>query len=412
MKLLVFAHTPPPHHGQSYMVQLMLEGFGGDRWRPRAPVAGPSPYGIACYHVNARVSRGLADIGGFHFRKVFLLLGYCAQAIWCRYRHGVKILYYVPSPGKRAALMRDWIVLALCRPFYPRIVFHWHAAGLAQWLEGSAQRRIRSLTCRLLKGVDLSIVLSDYNCADAEQLWPKRVVVVHNGTPDPCPDFERQVLPRRLARAGAQRRLLCGQALTAAEQVAAGPLPGLVNVLYLAHCTRDKGLFDAVASVRLANGDLAQRQVPVRLKLRVAGAFVEERERVEFDRLLAEPGAATEIEYLGFVSGPQKHQALVDADLFCFPTFFGNENQPVNLIEAFAYGLPVVTTRWRSVAESLPPGYPGLAEPRHPEQIAVALLEVILAAPQRALREHFLKHFTVERHLANLAQALKQVADP
>ncbi len=33
MKLLVFAHTPPPHHGQSYMVQLMLEGFGGDARR-------------------------------------------------------------------------------------------------------------------------------------------------------------------------------------------------------------------------------------------------------------------------------------------------------------------------------------------------------------------------------------------
>ncbi len=30
MKLLVFAHTPPPHHGQSYMVKLMLDGFGGD----------------------------------------------------------------------------------------------------------------------------------------------------------------------------------------------------------------------------------------------------------------------------------------------------------------------------------------------------------------------------------------------
>src|SRR5216684_2146980 len=35
MKLLVFAHTPPPHHGQSYMVQVMLEGFGGDRRRSR-----------------------------------------------------------------------------------------------------------------------------------------------------------------------------------------------------------------------------------------------------------------------------------------------------------------------------------------------------------------------------------------
>jgi hypothetical protein len=31
MKVVVFAHTPPPHHGQSYMVQLMLEGFGRDK---------------------------------------------------------------------------------------------------------------------------------------------------------------------------------------------------------------------------------------------------------------------------------------------------------------------------------------------------------------------------------------------
>ena len=37
MKLLVFAHTPPPHHGQSYMVQLLLAGFGGLLWlRKRA----------------------------------------------------------------------------------------------------------------------------------------------------------------------------------------------------------------------------------------------------------------------------------------------------------------------------------------------------------------------------------------
>ena len=28
MQLLVFAQTPPPHHGQSYMVQLMLNELG------------------------------------------------------------------------------------------------------------------------------------------------------------------------------------------------------------------------------------------------------------------------------------------------------------------------------------------------------------------------------------------------
>ena len=57
MKLLVFAHTPPPHHGQSYMVQLMLQGFGGDA--RRRPANAGSPRGIDCYHVNARFSRSL-----------------------------------------------------------------------------------------------------------------------------------------------------------------------------------------------------------------------------------------------------------------------------------------------------------------------------------------------------------------
>src|SRR5277367_6153920 len=49
MKLVVFAHTPPPHRGQSYMVQLMLEGFGGDARKKKS--AAPHPLGIECYHV-------------------------------------------------------------------------------------------------------------------------------------------------------------------------------------------------------------------------------------------------------------------------------------------------------------------------------------------------------------------------
>ena len=98
MKLLVFAHTPPPHHGQSYMVRLMLDGFGGDH-RRNARTAEASRHGITCYHVNARLSRNLEDIGEFRPQKVLLLLSYCLQAIWCRFRYGVTTLYYIPSPG-------------------------------------------------------------------------------------------------------------------------------------------------------------------------------------------------------------------------------------------------------------------------------------------------------------------------
>ena len=66
------------------------------------------------------------------------------------------------------------------------------------------------------------------------------------------------------------------------------------------------------------------------------------------DGTTAQPGMADMVQYLGFVSGDQKHQLLREADLFCFPTYYENENQPVNLIEAMAFGLPILTTRWRS----------------------------------------------------------------
>src|SRR6266850_7263527 len=184
MKLLIFAHTPPPHHGQSYMVQLMLAGFGGDQ-RKQRPENPSTPYDVHCYHVNARLSRKLEDIGDLRIGKFFLLIWYCAQAIWCRFRYGVKNFYYIPAPGKKSALYRDWLVMFICRWLFPRVFLHWHAAGLAKWLELVVQMRTRSITYRLLKKVDLSIVLSQYNKADAEKLYSQNITVVSNGIPDP-----------------------------------------------------------------------------------------------------------------------------------------------------------------------------------------------------------------------------------
>ena len=112
MKLLIFAHVPPPHHGQSYMVQLMLDGLGGDR-RKHHPPGVHSPHQIECYHVNVRLSKRLQDIGDFRLWKLLLLLGHCLEAIWCRFRYGVMNFYYIPAPGKRSALYRDWVVMLI-----------------------------------------------------------------------------------------------------------------------------------------------------------------------------------------------------------------------------------------------------------------------------------------------------------
>jgi len=415
MKLLIFAHTPPPHHGQSYMVKLMLDGFGGDCRRQKGK--SPDGHGIECYHVNARFSKTLEDVGEFQGTKIFLILFYCLQALWCRLRYGVTNLYYVPAPGKSVAVYRDWLVMLICRPFFKNIILHWHAAGLAKWLETSVQIRSRAITYRLFKPVDLSIVLSRFNVADAEKLLSRRVRVVGNGIPDPCPDFVATVLPRRQARLALRKNLPAGGISTAVDFEKYGGDHRGIKVLYLAHCTRGKGLFDTLEAVALANANLARAGAPVRVQLTVAGEFIHASEQAEFEARIARPDlqagngpAATScVTYLGFAGGERKRQAFVESDIFCFPTYYHAESFGLVVVEALAFGLPVVTTRWRSTPEILPPDYAGLVDPQSPEQIAEALVRLSTSDFAEPLREFFLRRFSLEQYLGGLAAAIRSV---
>jgi glycosyltransferase involved in cell wall biosynthesis len=403
MKLLVFAHVPPPHHGQSYMVKLMLDGFGGDR-RKRGDASRTTPYDIECYHVDVRLSKDLEDIGDMRLAKLFLLLFYCFRAIWCRFRYGVDTFYFVPAPGKRSALVRDWLVMLLCRPFFKRVILHWHAAGLASWLETCAQIRARSFTYRMMKNVDLSIVLSRYNSTDADKLFPKKVMMVSNGVPDPCPDFERTLLPRRNARLEVRKRLLAGKSVDAELTNAAGADPHIFKVLFLGYCTRQKGMFDALSGVALANQRLSEASSPLRVHLTIAGEMSNKKEQREFLDQLRQPRLKSYVSYIGFVAGEEKTRAYKESDCFCFPTFYYAESFGLVVVEAMAFGLPVLTTRWRSMPEMFPPDYPGLVEVRAPEQVASGLLR-LMTEDGADLRSCFLKNFTVDSYLSNLAAA-------
>ena len=399
MKLLVFAHVPPPYHGQSYAVKLMLDNFGGNRRKWKFRKQPPNHFGIECYHVNARFSKTLEDIGEVRIGKILLILFYCLQAIWCRFRYGVENFYYVPAPGKPVALYRDWLVMLVCRPFFKHIIFNWRAAGLAKWLETAVSIHTRSFTYRLMKNADLSIVLSDFNRHDAEKLTAQRTVVVAGGIPDLCPQFETEILPRRRARIAGWKKILSGDFQNASDG------DKTVNVLYLALVSRQKGAFDAVEGVALAN-----ENSPLRFRLTVIGGFASKTEETELHELIRRRGLQNAVEILGFVSAERKNQALRDADLFCFPTYYLAEGQPANLIEALAF----VTTRWRAIPEMLPQAenYPGLVNPKSPEQIADALMRLTTADLAGASRGIFLQRFTLEQHLSAMARAFHDVETP
>jgi len=412
LKVVVFAHVPPPHHGQSYIVALMLNGFGGDRRQREFRKQPANHFGIECYHVNARFSRGLEDIGQIQSLKLARLFWYCVEAIWCRFRHGVRIFYYVPAPGKRAALYRDWLVMLFCRPFFDKVILHWHAAGLAKWLETSAQITARAITYRLYKPVDLSIVLSKYTSGDAEKFLSHRICRLNYGIPDPCPDFATAVLPRRRARLAARQKLFKGESLEAGHLSGDGGDPRIMNILYLAHCTREKGLFDTLEGAALANAELARKNSPLQMRLTVAGEFFTTSEQAEFNERVTQLGMNASATCIGFVSGERKQRAFIESDCFCFPTYYHAESFGLVVVEAMAFGLPIVTTRWRSLPEILPSDYPCLVDTRSPEQIADALLRLVTSGVGDRLREIFLRNFTLESYLTGLATAFRSVDSP
>ncbi len=382
MKLVVFAHVPPPHHGQSQMVQYLVDGF-------RAEPA----HGVEVLHVDARLSDDLTDIGSARGGKLGKLLGHVRDARRLGRSTGVSTLYYVPSPPKRNSLYRDWIALGLLRRHFRRVIFHWHAVGLGQWLEQVARPAERAVSHRILGRPAMNIVLSRFNRPDADRFRPLRTEIVPNGVRDACPDFAHSLAEHRCRRL--EQRLAHG---------------GEVKLLFLALCSRDKGVLDAVEAVMLANRLGARLPRPLTFRLLVAGTFPNRDDESAFRKLLGDPATAACVRHTGFLDSAAKAEALRDSDAFLFPSFFANEGQPLNLIEAMAFGLPPVSTRWRGIPEMLPADYAGLVEPQRPAAAAEALLAVAQSEDGLRFRQRFLDRFQLDAHLKTLAAALRSVS--
>jgi glycosyltransferase involved in cell wall biosynthesis len=363
MQLLVFAHTPPPVHGQSLMVQTLVE---------RLPAIATD---LKIFHVNPRVSRDSADVGRWRVGKLVVLFGACVHALTLRLQHGPMNFYYVPAPGRRAPLYRDWMVMLLCRSFFQDLILHWHGIGLGAWLTSRATWPERWLSQKLLGRARLAIVLAPELIADAQAFFPKKIAIVRNGIADPGEP------PARSREPGAP-----------------------TQVLFLGLCTPTKGIFDTLTAIAVAN-----RREPDGFRLTVAGGFANRWDEEAFFSQASALGIGV-VRHAGFANDTMKHALFAQSDVFCFPTTHPHEGQPLSLIEAIAHDLPIITTRWRAIPGMLPTGHVWFVDPGRPDQIADALIAARNAGPPNgARRKHFLAHFTRERHLTDLAVALTQL---
>ncbi|MCW1885152.1 glycosyltransferase [Luteolibacter flavescens] len=396
--IVVFAQVPPPEHGQSRMVKLMLDGL-----REETPE-------LEVHHVNARFSDTMEDIGGTNWTKFARLGDFITRALYLWMRHRPRVLYYVPGPVRWSAVLRDWLVLGCLRPFYHQVAFHWHAIGHGEWAHGSDRLKLpgpkwldriaRRISARVLESPALSIVLTPHSTKDAEVIDSKSSELIYNGIEDPCEATAEKIAAEREVRT----RELVGESSPR------------FRALYMSVGTVEKGLFDMLDAVGLF---LAAAPQTWEMDLTIAGGILPAC-RTSFDERLQSlernfPQRLT-VTQRGYVTGAEKIDCLASHDLFIAASRW--ESFGLTVAEAMASGLAVVAAASDGVQGVLPERYPFLAPVADAPALSDALrrcCDALLAGDgmeiHRELRGTFLSRYGRKDFCRSITSTLESLAE-
>ena len=64
--------------------------------------------------------------------------------------------------------------------------------------------------------------------------------------------------------------------------------------------------------------------------------------------------------FKGVLTGKAKHQEFINADIFCFPSYFESESFGLVAVEAMQFKLPVILSNWRGLSSLITHGNEGL----------------------------------------------------
>ncbi|HIP13787.1 MAG TPA: glycosyltransferase [Arcobacter sp.] len=111
-----------------------------------------------------------------------------------------------------------------------------------------------------------------------------------------------------------------------------------IKILFLARLLREKGVFETVEAFR----NLANKYTHIELTIAGDGKDLAELKEVVKDD--------ENIIVAGYVEGQDKIDLFRDSHIYCFPTFYG-EGLPTSILEAMAFGMPVITTNMGGLKE-------------------------------------------------------------
>jgi glycosyltransferase involved in cell wall biosynthesis len=117
-----------------------------------------------------------------------------------------------------------------------------------------------------------------------------------------------------------------------------------LSICYMSNVIESKGIFDLIDAV---GGD-------EKYTLKIAGRVFPD-EKARFEKYLEKYG---NIEFLGFVTKDEKRRLLMESAVFCLPTRYPTEAQPISIIESLCMGGMILSTDLPGIVDTLGENYP------------------------------------------------------
>jgi glycosyltransferase involved in cell wall biosynthesis len=366
LKVVVVGQVPPPVNGQSLMIREFLNGSYSD---------------MELIHVPMAFSRLTSEIGSFRFRKLAHLVRVLSAIAIARLRTGATILYYPPADANLVPVLRDLVLLIPTRWLFRRTVFHFHAAGLYA-IYPRLPKLLRLFFHLAYDRPDLAIFTTTATSAESVHLRARSTVIIPCGVPDHS--FSLNDEPESPSSSS----------------------PAVPTILYAGIICEAKGILVLLEACRI----LRQAGTPFRLVC--MGSFLPSAFENEVENIVRSNNLESNVDFVGTLTGREKHHAFATANIFCFPSHYPAESFGVVLIEAMSYGLPIVATEWRGIPEVTGDDGGACLVPIQDPVALAAMLHTLLVSPLRresmghSNRKRYLAKFTLENYRNSLEHHL------
>ena len=229
-----------------------------------------------------------------YFTKLICLISAYFKYLFCLGRFDI-VHIHLSEP---VSAYRKSLFFRTAKLFRKKIIIHFHSYSP----ETSINGKHKKLYEKLFLSADKVIVLSN--------LWKEwvkeylgieeNVVVVYN----PCPKIDLK----------------------------AGEIKKKEQILYAGTITKRKGYHDLIRAFAL----IADKHPSWILIFAGNGEIDEAKEQAK------ELGIEQQVCFAGWIAGEQKDKIFYESAIFCLPSY--KEGFPVSVLDAWAYGLPVITT--------------------------------------------------------------------